>query len=154
MLLYSFLSCKISVEKSADSLMGAPVLVTNFFSLSAFIRVSLSLIFGILIMMCLSGGLGVHLVWNSLYLLDLFDFFLHQVRNVFCHFFKIGFSMPFSLSSPSSTPMVQKLAHLKLLQTLLTLSSFGPFFSFCCSDWIFSASFQIADWTLLSLLYC
>ena len=53
----SLQACKVSVEKLADSLMGAHFQVTNCFSLSAFKILSLSLKFGILIMMCLDLGL-------------------------------------------------------------------------------------------------
>ena len=45
------LACKVSFEKSADSLMGTPLYVTNCFSPAAF--KILSLTFGILVMMCL-----------------------------------------------------------------------------------------------------
>ena len=45
------LACKVSFEKSADSLMGTPLRVTVSFSLAAFQLLSLSVTFGILIMM-------------------------------------------------------------------------------------------------------
>ena len=47
------LACKISFEKSADSLMGTPLQVTVSFSLATFKILSLSLILGTVIMMCL-----------------------------------------------------------------------------------------------------
>ena len=47
------LACKVSFEKSAASLMGTPLQVTISFSLAAFKILSLSLILGDLIMMCL-----------------------------------------------------------------------------------------------------
>nr|KAF6407316.1 hypothetical protein HJG59_009947 [Molossus molossus] len=51
------------------------------------------------------------------------------------------FSISCSRSSPSGTPKMRMLAHLKLSQRLLTLSSFfWILFSFCCSDWAFFAS--------------
>ena len=53
----SLLACKISFEKSADSLKGTPLQVTNFFSLATFKIPCSSLTFYILIMMCLRGGL-------------------------------------------------------------------------------------------------
>ena len=55
------LACKVSFEKSADSLMGTPLLVTVSFSLAAFKILSLSLILGNVIMMCL----GVFLLGPS-----------------------------------------------------------------------------------------
>ena len=51
------LSCKVSFEKSADSLMGTPVQVTVSFFLAAFKILSLSLILGNLMMMCLCAFL-------------------------------------------------------------------------------------------------
>ena len=47
------LACKVSFEKSADSLMGTPLQVTVSFSLDASKILSLSLILGNVIMMCL-----------------------------------------------------------------------------------------------------
>ena len=50
---HSFLACRTSIEKSNDSLMGVPLYVICHFSLVAFNILSLSLIFVILINMCL-----------------------------------------------------------------------------------------------------
>ena len=47
------LACKVSAEKSDDSLMGSPVYVIVFLSLAAFNTLSLALIFGNLIIICL-----------------------------------------------------------------------------------------------------
>ena len=61
------LACKGSLEKSADSLMGSPLQVTVSFLLAAFKILSLSLILGNLMMMCLgvfvlgSSFFGTHL---------------------------------------------------------------------------------------------
>ena len=55
-------ACRVSVEKSADSLMGVPLYVICHFSLVAFNILSLSLIFISLITVCLgrlSGFLGL-----------------------------------------------------------------------------------------------
>ena len=54
---HSFLACRVSVEKSADNLMGVPLDVVCHFSLVDFNISSLSLIFTSLITMCLSGFL-------------------------------------------------------------------------------------------------
>ena len=51
---HSLLACRVSVEKSADSLMGVPLYVIFHFSLVAFNILSVSLIFIGLIFMCLS----------------------------------------------------------------------------------------------------
>ena len=55
------LACKVSSEKSADSLMGTPLKVTVSFSLAACKILSLSLILVNVIMMCL----GVFLLGST-----------------------------------------------------------------------------------------
>ena len=57
------LACKISFEKSADSLMSTPLQVTLSFPLTAFKILSLSLILGKLMMMCL----GVFLLGSNFF---------------------------------------------------------------------------------------
>ena len=54
---HSLLASKVSVEKSAESLMGIPLYVTNCFCLDAFTILSLSLTFNNVIIMCLGVGL-------------------------------------------------------------------------------------------------
>ena len=49
----SLLACRLSAEKSADSLLGVPLYVTYRFSLTAFNIFSLSLIFAALTTICL-----------------------------------------------------------------------------------------------------
>ena len=56
---HSFLACRVSAEKSAVNLMGAPLYVICHFSLVAFNNFSLSLIFVSLITM----RLGIFLLW-------------------------------------------------------------------------------------------
>ena len=79
------LAYKVSFEKSADSLTGTPLQITNF-SLGAFKILSLSLTFGILLMSW-TRPLCIHLIWVSLCFLDLHVYFVHQIREVFFHFF-------------------------------------------------------------------
>ena len=56
---------KVSAEKLADRLMGVPLFVTSWFSLAAFRFLSLSLIFAILVVMCLGVALfGFVLFWT------------------------------------------------------------------------------------------
>ena len=84
----SFLAYKVSFEKSANSLMGTSLQVTNCFSLAAFKILSLSLTFGLLIMTCLGMGLFASILFGtSLCFLDLHVYFLHQIREVFFHYF-------------------------------------------------------------------
>ena len=42
-------------------------------------------------MMCLGAGLFGFILLVTLCFLDLYVYFLHQIREVFCHFFQIGF---------------------------------------------------------------
>ena len=60
---HSLLTCRVSVEKSADNLMGVPMYVICHFSLAAFNILSLSLIFVCLVNLCL----GVFLLGFMLY---------------------------------------------------------------------------------------
>ena len=65
----SLLAYNVSAEKSDDSLMGAPLYITDF-SLSAFNSREKSLTFDILIIVCLGVGqfrlffLGIFASWN------------------------------------------------------------------------------------------
>ena len=82
---HSLLACRVSVEKSADSLVGVPLYVSCHFSLVAFNILSLSLIFANLITTCLSSvcsSLGLSCLGLNV-LLDLVDYFLSHVREVF-----------------------------------------------------------------------
>ena len=63
---HSLPSCRVSVEKSADSLMGVPLYVICHFSPVAFNTLSLSLIFVSLIAMCLSVFLLVFILPGTL----------------------------------------------------------------------------------------
>ena len=114
-----FLAYKVSFEKSSDNLMGAPLQITNCFSLAAFEVLSVSLIWHFNYDVSWSGPLCVHLVWDSV------------LSGLVClSFTKLGkfsfiiFSNKFSIfcSSPSGIPMVQMLVHLEMSQRLLILS--------------------------------
>ena len=146
----SLLPYRISFEKLADSLMGIPLYVTNCFSLASFKILSLSLTFGISIMMCLRAGLFgypnrvIHPVWVSLCFLYLHVFYLHQIREVFFHqFFKYISNFLFFLFSFGS-PMICMLECLKSSQRFLTLSSFLGilFFLFFFKNLIFIVFFH------------
>ena len=60
--------------------------VTKFSSL-AFKNLSLSLTFGILIMICFGVGLFASIIIRTLHFLDLDVYFLHQIKEVFFHYF-------------------------------------------------------------------
>ena len=76
----SLLACKVSSQKSADSLMGTPLQVTVSFSLAAF-----KIFFFIFNFWHFNydGPLCIHLVWDSLCFLELRVYFLHQFSFVF-----------------------------------------------------------------------
>ena len=125
---HSLLACRVSVEKSADSLMGVPLYVICHFSLVAFNILSLSLIFVSLITMCLSvfllgfilpGTLCASWTWLTISFPMLGKFSAIISSNVF-----LGL---FSLSS-SGTPIMRILVHLMLSERFLRLSFFFPFF--------------------------
>ena len=80
------LACKVSFEKSADSLMGTPLQVTVSFSLAAFKILSFSLILANVIMMCLVCDSLDPLLQNSLSFLDFLEvYFLCQIGEVLLH---------------------------------------------------------------------
>ena len=77
------LAYKISFEKSADSLMGTPLLVTVSFSLAAFKILSLSLILANDVPWCVLPWV---LLWDSLSFLDFLEvYFLGQIGEVLLH---------------------------------------------------------------------
>ena len=135
------LACKVSFDKSADSLMGTPLQVTVSFCLAASKILSLSLIFGILIMMCLGAGLFGSILFGTLCFLDLHVYFLHQIRKVFFHyFFKqiskflvfFSFWHPYDLNV-GPLEVVPEAVYTLLIFFLILLYS-------CCSVWLFFAS--------------
>ena len=89
--LQPILACKVSFEKSADSLMGTPLKVTLPFSLAGFKILSLSLILGNLIMVCL----GVLLFGSSLFVI----LFLFQLFARFVFVFQVQLLVVVSLLS-------------------------------------------------------
>ena len=77
----------------------------------------------------------VYPAWDSLWFLDLVDYFLSHVWEFFrSYLFKYFLKSFLSLSSPSGTPIMQMLVHLVLSQRSLRLSSFlFILFSIFCS---------------------
>ena len=109
--------------KSADSLMGVPLYVICHFSLVAFNKFSLSLIFVNLITMCLGvfllgfilpQTLCVSWIWVAIFFPLLGKSSTIISSNIF--------SGPFSLSSPSGTPIMQMLVCLMSQKSLRLLS--------------------------------
>ena len=121
---HSLLAFKVSAGKSARSLMGFPLYVITCFSLAAFKILSLFLSF----FMCLSvflfgfilfGTLWVSWTWMSFSRLGKFSAIISSNN----------FSGPFSLSSPSGTPIMWMLFCLMLYQIFLKVSSLFFFFN-------------------------
>ena len=124
---HSLLACRVSVEKSADSLMGVPLYVV-IFPLLLLIFLSLFLSFVSLSTMCLSVFLLGFILPGTLCFLDLLDYFLSHVRELLRYYLFKYFLRSFSLSSPSGTPIMQMLVCLMLSQRSIRLSSFFSFF--------------------------
>ena len=100
---------------------------------------SLSLIFISLITMCFNVFLLGLSILGSLCFLDLVDYFLSHVREVFSYYLFNIFSGPLLLSSSSGTPIMQMLVRLILSQRSLSLSSFFfTLFSTFCSAAVIS----------------
>ena len=118
------LACKVSFEKSGDSILGTPLQVS--FSLAAFQILSLSFILGNLMMMCLGVFLSRSIFfgtlqaswtsWKSISLARLgkFSFIIYSNK----------FPISCSSSSPSGNPMFWMLECLKMFWRFLSLSSF------------------------------
>ena len=134
-------------EKSADRLMGVLLYIPCCFPLAAFNILSLSLIFAILMTMCLGvvffglilfGALCAFWAWISVSFPKLGKFSVIMSSNMF--------SAPYSLSSPSGTSIMWILVHLMLShQSLKTV--FISVFSFLFSaqlQW-FPLLFQLAE---------
>ena len=107
--------------------MGVPLYIICIFSLVAFNILSLSFIFVTLITMCLAVLLLGFILPRTLCFLDLFDYFLSHVRDVF-HYYILKYFVRSFLSSPSITLTMQMLVLLMLSQRSLMLSSFKKIF--------------------------
>ena len=94
----SLLACRVSVEKSADNLMGVLLYVICCFSFVAFNILSLSLIFVCWITMYLSVFFLGFILLGTLCFLDLVDYSLSRVREVFSYYlFKYFLGLSLSL---------------------------------------------------------
>ena len=116
--------------------MGFPLYVTCCFSLAAFNILSLCLVFVSLISMSCHVCPWVYPVWDFLYLLNLIDYFLFHIGEIFNYnLFKI-FLYSFFFSSSSVIPIIRMLVHLILSQRSLRRSSvlFIRFTLLCSSE--------------------
>ena len=133
---HSLQAYRVSAERSADKPMRFPLYVTCCFSLAAFNILSLCLVFVSLISMCLGVFLLGLILYGTLHLLDLIDYFLFHVGEIFNYISSKIFSYPFFFSSSFGTPIIQMLVCLLLSQRSLKLSSvlFILFTLFCSSE--------------------
>ena len=125
-------ACDLSGNGTRDPLVWRPALNPHQSGLSCCSKIlSLSLTFGLLIKMCLGVGFLASIIIGTLCFLDLYVYFLLQIREVFLHYF-FRFPISCSFSFTSGTPMMRILDLLKLSQRLFILSSFIwiLFFSF------------------------
>ena len=122
------MACKVSAEKSLIDLWGLPCTWLFIFLLLVFRILSLSLTFAILIIVRLGvdifgfisfGALCVSCTWISA------SFFRFRMFPAIIS--SNTFSTPFSLSSPSRTPIMQMIVCLMKSQRSLKLSSFLKF---------------------------
>ena len=95
----SLLACRVSVEKSADSLMGVPLSVICHFSCVTFNTLFLSLIFVSLITVCLGVFLLGFILPGTLCFLD-FPMFRKLFSYYFCKYFLRSFLSLFSFWDP------------------------------------------------------
>ena len=89
------LGCRVSAERSAVKHIGFPLYVTCCFSLAAFNILSLCLVFVSLVSRCLGAFLLGFILYGTLCLLDLIDYFLFQVGGIFNYNLFKNFLIPF-----------------------------------------------------------
>ena len=83
---YSLQACRVSAEKSTESLLGVPLYAICYFFLAPSNILSLSLIFAILITMYLGMFIFGLILYGALCFLDLDVSFLSQVREIFSYY--------------------------------------------------------------------
>ena len=124
--------CKISWQSYWNSLLG------NYLSLSSSFKIlSLSLNFDILIMMCLGVGLLGFIFIGTLCFLNICDFFLHQVKEVFCHYFLKQVLYPLLTFLSFLNPYDADVMFLLSQSSFKLFSSLWCLFSFWCFIWVF-----------------
>ena len=103
---HSLLPCRVSAERSVVKCMGFPLYVTCYFSSAAFSIFSLCLIFVSLVSMCLGMFLLRFVLYGTLCLLELIDYFCFWVGEIFNYNLFKNFLIPFFFSSSSRTPII------------------------------------------------
>ena len=120
---HSLLACRVSAERSAVKHMGFPLYVTCCFSLADFNILSLYLVFVSLVSMCLGVFLLGFILYGTLCLLDLSDYFFYHSVEIFTTISLKMFPNPFFFSSYFATTIIRILVCLILSQRSLRLSS-------------------------------
>ena len=92
---HSLLASGVSAERLAVKHMGFPLYVTFCFSLAAFNILSLCLVFVSLISMCLGVFLLGFMLYGTVCLLDLINYFLFRVGEIFNYNLFKNFLIPF-----------------------------------------------------------
>ena len=92
---HSLLSCRVSAERSAVKHMGFHLYITCWCSLVAFNILSLCLVFVSLISMSLAVFLLGFILYGTLHLLNLIDYFLFHVGEIFNYNLFKNFLIPF-----------------------------------------------------------
>lgn len=118
--------------------MGAPLQITKSLFLAVFKSLYLHLNFGILILTYLGMGLLGLIFFETLWFLGLYVHFLHQVREVFRHYFFKYILNPFISFFFSYYPYDETVVMLDILR--VPLSYPHSLDSFCWSHWVVSAT--------------
>ena len=133
---HSLLACSISMKKSPASLIRSQLYLTSCFSLAAFKILSLFFVFcHFNYDMSCKGSFWVPLDWDPLCFFHLCDFFSHQIKEVFHHYFFKQVFYPLLFSFSFCIPIIWI-----LLCFMLTYISLNPF-SFFLSLFSFSSFF-------------
>ena len=133
---YFILACRAATEKSANNLMWVSLYITCYFSLVAFNIFSLALTFVNLIIMHLSSFILEFILSGTLHFLNLGDYFLLLIREIFNYYLFKYFLWSF-LSSPSGITIKWMLVDLIFSQRCLDCFHFFSslfFLSSCGSD--------------------
>ena len=143
---HSLLACRVSAEGSAVNLMGIPLYVICCFSLAAFNIFSLHLIFGSFINMCLGMFLLGFVLYGTLRFLDLIDYFLSHIREVFNYNLFKYFLSPFLFLFFFFDPYNSNVGAFKVVAEVseTVLNSFHSFFFILlCSSYFHYFIFQV-----------
>ena len=143
---HSLLACRVSAERSAVKLMGISLYVICCFSLAAFNIFSLYLIFDTLINMCFGVFLLGFILYGTLFFLDLINYFLSPIREVFNYnlfkYFRNPFLFLFFFWAPYNSNVDAFNVVPEVSETVLK-SFHSFFFILVCSSYFHHFNFQV-----------